>query len=1175
MRTIARFMDARNTAEGKFISVLLSALLVFSFLNVTMFTDFANAAEETTGETTGIEFISESVDHGVRVDDSAGQDDLVETGNDDSANRGFKANETVEDVKVDQAGTSETSESFSGANEVTGSIGDKASEEAINQEAQADKQIEESADAKKDEQVMVYDSATGTLTINFEGEITIEFLQENKVHQVKENWDTIFYAIKKDIKSLVLSDTVTSLGKATFEGCDNLEKVEIGGVTWIGNSTFMRCPKLKDIDLENVSHIDAYAFLGAAFEELNFEGDFIGSGAFAHCKAMKTVKLHNVKEIWSGAFQSCSNLESFELVSDQGKETKVIYANLLYECPNIKTVIIDGVETLGSSALSKIGRGVGDDAKSNAVNVVLRNIGLVETSVFDDDFTTSTADSVIGCLTLENIDTIARQAFCCDSLKKVNASNVGVIGDRAFWRCSALEEVSINETKSIGKLAFWEAAALKTVDLTNVTTIGEQAFYGYGSNGTYSELETLHIDGTETIGTQAFIYCQNLKDVSLKNIGIIGNQAFFYCVGLNEVTLDRVGTIGTYAFQHCTNLESIHSLENVGRIDGFAFYGCESLTGLTVEDITKMGFNGNYGDVMGRVESILKGTFKLDAAPGIKELQIESGWDSGNVAKSENWNTYQNGTQLVEQARWIDEGKSVAQVKVDAYYTAEKQMDYIFVADLSASMAQLGNAADKNSRFYDMQSKLLDMANNLLGSKGYDCRIAVVTFGGALDASTPGTSKTLAFTSDLAAVRAHISGLEPLYENTDYGLGMQAASSLAQSNVDRNTVVVFLSDGQPNQSGSGDMAGTAAAQVIRDLNVPIYGVLHSPGSAHDAALTAMQNVCGEYAVYESTDTQSFGKAMNEAFTAVYGARTITIPVNEAFENVANLEVSASAGEASYDSDSHTITWAIQGMPFTKHTLTYEMSLTVENAEIIGTSIFDVNHGNASFDFGGASVVTPKLSRTVTAPVVMGSYRVVHEYYTNGVLDGTYTETRTAAVGTAVRAADMVGHPSYNGSNYVLTQANGSLTVAEGKNDAVTLRYYRTFTNPTPATNPTTNPTPAPTPAAAPTVVTTTPAPAAPAAEAIADDATPQAATPRAEAPEQIEDEGTPMGAFDEPHCWVHWVMLIGILLTAVYGIVVVRRRLGLTNEIDDMEKQVLGVEDAETETVAVAGHQAL
>lgn len=52
MRTIARFMDARNTAEGKFLSVLLSVLLVFSFLNVTMFTDYANAEDETAPEVT-------------------------------------------------------------------------------------------------------------------------------------------------------------------------------------------------------------------------------------------------------------------------------------------------------------------------------------------------------------------------------------------------------------------------------------------------------------------------------------------------------------------------------------------------------------------------------------------------------------------------------------------------------------------------------------------------------------------------------------------------------------------------------------------------------------------------------------------------------------------------------------------------------------------------------------------------------------------------------------------------------------------------------------------------------------------------------------------------------------------------------------------------------------------
>ena len=52
MRTIARFMDARNTAEGKFLSVLLSVLLV----EVTMFTDYAGA--DTTPEGDGTEIVT-------------------------------------------------------------------------------------------------------------------------------------------------------------------------------------------------------------------------------------------------------------------------------------------------------------------------------------------------------------------------------------------------------------------------------------------------------------------------------------------------------------------------------------------------------------------------------------------------------------------------------------------------------------------------------------------------------------------------------------------------------------------------------------------------------------------------------------------------------------------------------------------------------------------------------------------------------------------------------------------------------------------------------------------------------------------------------------------------------------------------------------------------------------
>lgn len=115
----------------------------------------------------------------------------------------------------------------------------------------------------------------------------------------------------------------------------------------------------------------------------------------------------------------------------------------------------------------------------------------------------------------------------------------------------------------------------------------------------------------------------------------------------------------------------------------------------------------------------------------------------------------------------------------------------------------------------------------------------------------------------------------------------------------------------------------------------------------------------------------------------------------------------------------------------------------------------------------------------------------------------------------------------------------------------------TPTVPTPAVPTPTPAAAAPTPAAAtPTVVTPAPA-ATPVAttpvndpEVIEDDATPQAAAPGERTPlaetEEIADEGNPLGAFDEPHCWVHWVMLLGIVVTALYAVAAVRRRLSLT-----------------------------
>lgn len=699
-----------------------------------------------------------------------------------------------------------------------------------------------------------------------------------------------------------------------------------------------------------------------------------------------------------------------------------------------------------------------------------------------------------GCAALESL-----------TIEKVKSISQDITGNYAGLSCSNLKSLNLKDIDTIGNYAFRKTPSVTSVTINNVSSIGEQAFVScYG-------IKSLSIEDVNNVGINAFASCKGIESASLSGVDTIGQYAFYNCTSLQTVNMTEIDKIANYAFWNCSKLQMIDSLSNVKTsIGGFAFYGCSSLTGLTVADLTKMGYIGSNDEIMKRVQAILAGKFNLDNAENINELGLEEGWAAGEVGKSSNWNAYDNGTQIMEQARWADENAGVAEVKVDAYYTGEKQMDYIFVADLSASMAQLGNAEDNNARFYDMQSKLMDMTGKLLNTPGYDCRVAIVSFGG--EYNNKATQNSSGFISESGAAASYIEGLSPLNENTDYGLGLQKALELVQANADRNTVVVFLSDGAPNRNTSGDQDGTIAAQAIRDLKVPIYGVLHSPSASQaSSAENKMEAVC-DY-VYKSTDTPSFGQAMNSAFAAAYGNNTVTIPVNARDFNINNLN--ASAGTVEYNDG--VITWTLSGMPFTQHTLTYNMNLTEENANRVGTYEYGLNNGNAHFgDTGASAGLSLSLSRTVADPANPDP--------------------------TPAPEPDPAPNPGDGGAT---TPDDGGATIPDGGGAT------------TPAAAPAT-------PAAAPAAPAATPA--APAV-VIPDEENPLAAPDQ-----EIADDENPLAAFDHEECWVHWFMIAGIILTIIYGAAVVLRRTRNTKHIDKMEKDLIGTTDESTVTVGSAHH---
>lgn len=97
------------------------------------------------------------------------------------------------------------------------------------------------------------------------------------------------------------------------------------------------------------------------------------------------------------------------------------------------------------------------------------------------------------------------------------------------------------------------------------------------------------------------------------------------------------------------------------------------------------------------------------------------------------------------------------------------------------------------------------------------------------------------------------------------------------------------------------------------------------------------------------------------------------------------------------------------------------------------------------------------------------------------------------------------------------------------------------------------------------VAAAAPAAAAAAAATILDDGVPLAT---------IDDDENALAAFEEIHCWTHWLMIFGALVTIVYGLAVLYRRRHGIRDMDDFEGDIMGGRkyDAATERNLAAGN---
>lgn len=228
----------------------------------------------------------------------------------------------------------------------------------------------------------------------------------------------------------------------------------------------------------------------------------------------------------------------------------------------------------------------------------------------------------------------------------------------------------------------------------------------------------------------------------------------------------------------------------------------------------------------------------------------------------------------------------------------------------------------------------------------------------------------------------------------------------------------------------------------------------------------------------------------------------------------------------------------------------------------------------------SGVNSEQLSATMTvnpAPIVVTAD---NQTKVAGAADPALTSTYTQAVGSEVPgwAGAITRDPGEAVGTYAITQ--GNLALADGESGFLASNYVLSFVNGTLTITPAPvipggggdTPTPAPTPTPTPTPVpgggAPTPVPGTPVTVTTGDDATDEAAeteeaidddtTPLASPSETIDDDGTPLASGKHEDCWVHWFILLGMILSAVYFVGVSVRRRKFTSSLLGYEDKVLG-----------------
>ncbi len=281
------------------------------------------------------------------------------------------------------------------------------------------------------------------------------------------------------LRSITLSDSITTLGEGAFSFCSSLNNVTLGsGLKGIEKEVFSGCRGLNQIEIpSNITYISDGAFSWAGLTSVKIPDSVtsLGKNAFSGCQYMTEATIgNNIAYVADSAFASCA-LKKITC----GEKIKKIGKNAFANNRNLDHVkILEGVTEIEYGAFNGC-RNLRNLEFPYSVEAIGGFAFDNEHSILGDTDTDRYHVQVDGDIYEGKVYYKYKGEAPADTVVNLRADTKGIAG-YAFYMERNLKEVVIPESvTNIGEAAFMGCESMKTVTIpASVKTIGREAF-GY------------------------------------------------------------------------------------------------------------------------------------------------------------------------------------------------------------------------------------------------------------------------------------------------------------------------------------------------------------------------------------------------------------------------------------------------------------------------------------------------------------------------------------------------------------------------------------------------------------------------------------------------------------------------------------------------------------------------